>query len=224
MNKKAKQRVLGGLFFGLLFCLQLQTIGYSDDSNLDVLASPCTAPEWTLDSGVNEDNFFIGTVFSQCDLTPRGTGNLGQLVSFVKDEIVRQAIEIHEGPIEETYENLPSVRYNVTLDIDDDEDTLTVLQDMHVASDLTQKFLLTTDSLDVQGTGLSVYVKELHGRVVLDKITANNHFSMHFSNQAKVKKPWFISAGEFTRMVKSRLAKGYLKKREEAVAQFSENL
>jgi hypothetical protein len=158
---------------------------------------------------------FVGVLEGTCEFRLGHEADLPALDRHLL-ESVSSAQKVHEGPIEDTYEGLPGVRYDITTNYPG-SGNVTIRQNLHVATDTTTRVVYETDSTSVQATGFASFLRKLDVEFQVSKTgqPAAAGFKMRVAIQ--VAKPWYAPSGIFFSEAQKSAITQYNKSRDEAV-------
>jgi hypothetical protein len=127
---------------------------------------------------------------------------------------------INSGPTAETFENLPSVLYQVT----DVADQLTIKSDEHIATDRKTKLVYAGFSTDIEGSGLSSFLKQLDVRVDITPTSDPSVYHLILTTTIGVDKPGFIPNGAFEGQAEKNARQQFEKKRDQLLPEVANSL
>ncbi len=171
----------------------------------------CADSVWT------EGPMLVGKAFkgSQeivCQISLNHSGNLPKLDQFLT-EYIKKAQTVHSGPTPEIYANLPSVHYDITIKYVGQE-TVTMREDVHLATDLKTRLVFESFSSSVAGSGFAAYIRKVDSGVFVTRLNDDGtQFEIKVTNSIVVNKPWYSPSGVF-----------FSKARDNAVAQFRQSV
>jgi hypothetical protein len=181
-----------------------------NDQGQDQLGSKidwnCEAPTWVGSPGVDQ-GYFKGTLKTNCQFTAINGAGFENLRTYLMKKVTTapEVIKIHSGPTDETYLNMPSVKYDVTVAAARGDDALTVRQDAHLASDLLTRMVLDTVSTKTEGTGYGQYVKRLNMGLDVGATKSATLYTAVLSTRTVVEKPRYAPTGMFESKVKEAM-------------------
>jgi hypothetical protein len=156
-----------------------------------------------------------------CLVYPQLGGDLEKLQAYTIEEIKKEAI-IERGPIDTTFEGIPSKYLDSTVVIKG-KDSVTIRNDVNVATDTTTKLISSTISRKVTGVGNGVYLKKLDSRVDVLKTAVTTEDKVTITFYSEVEKPWYAPEGMFLNEIESRVPGQFAKLRDKVVDQMSKN-
>lgn len=166
----------------------------------------CTDAQWVGTPGMQGGNF-VGTQEGGCTVQLGHEGNLVLLDQYFL-EGVKASKTVHAGPTSETFQGLPGVMYDVTVEYDDGA-SVTVRADSHIATDQSTRVIYAVLSQSVRGSGMAGYIRKIDVTIEVDKGTAFGQVEVKLTNSITVDRPWYAPSGTFV-----------AKAKEAAVAQF----
>lgn len=183
----------------------------------------CGPERWVGEPGMRADRF-VGAMTSECEAALAGSrGDVGRLQDRLSDATLREN-EIHAGPIEETYEGLPSVRFDLTSRRTELGESLVLRLDLHLASDDLSRLVFDSLSTKIEGGGNAQYLKRLDTRMAVDRASDDGRFRFAMTNAVEVEKPWYAPTGIFVSKLKEGLREQYLSRRNAWVNQLADQL
>lgn len=182
----------------------------------------CDAERWVTPP-VLDDGVFTGHLFSDCSFSEARGGGLVALDRMFLDQVIASQ-KVHGGPYRETYDGLPSVRYDVTVKNGDESDSITMRQDAHVATDRVQRSVYATLSRKVEGEGMADYIRRVNIRIEILAGAVPGEYRLRASNLIQVDKPWFLPGGTFRSRAEKAHREQFVKVRDRMVAQIAGKL
>jgi hypothetical protein len=174
----------------------------------------CGQVEWK-EAPQMVDGEFRGQLQVTCDLTPTKGGDYASLKEFTTQPLKRGTI--HSGPVSEIYRELPSDRYDVTIEVGG-KDSARVRQDVHLATDMGTRYLMHSFSKSIQGTGNAKYLKRVDTQVEVSKNPAKaGSYRVQMSGVTYVEQPWFAPEEMFYNELKTRLPQELAKVRDRMI-------
>lgn len=180
----------------------------------------CGAPRWKSDPQV-VSNVFRGTVTMRCDLTTAGEGDYRKLFdTYVKGTETEGTV--HSGPVETTYENLPAVKFDLTLDVNEDG-LQSVRTDTYLAGD-DGHFVAAALSTQISATGLAANVIKMDNVLRVSRGTRQRTHGIQIEATTHVRKPLIVGVNQFKRIVMDRAEKAIREKGPSTARFVSESL
>ena len=190
----------------------------------DSPASPgyeCQAPVWVKNPQWKQGDLYLAEIRANCVIHPQRGGDFNQLAAFAVDQIKKQAT-VHKGPVSEIFEGMPAQYFDATVAIHS-KDSVTIRQNVNIATDATSKFVSSSESTNVQGTGYGEYLKRLDSRLeVLSANSVTDH-PAQVSFYAEVEKPWYAPEGMFLDEIQKRVPDQFAKVRDRLVSDLAKN-
>lgn len=162
----------------------------------------CEKPVWA-DGPHLIDRHFVGTIVNPCRFEAQSGGGPTELEGYLNDKVVRTAIEIHAGPIAETYLELPGNYYDVTVDVGSKKPQL-VRQDIKIASDQAQRLEFFTHTKKVITPGITQkYLKDTQILISIRRqpTQTNRDYRLDSATTIRLKKPWFMTMERIKREI-----------------------
>jgi len=141
-------------------------------------------------------------------LSPELGGDFSKLEAYELDQL-KQRAEIHQGPLDETFESLPSQYLDLTAKVVGKSFGAEVRSDVHVASDHVQKFVSASQSRSILGTGYGENLKKAETRIQIEKSADPGQDSLKITVSAEFTKPWFIPESVLLSEARARGPKEY---------------
>ncbi|HAR43082.1 MAG TPA: hypothetical protein DCS07_10720 [Bdellovibrionales bacterium] len=191
---------------------------------LNTTATPiawnCQPAEW-LSTPELKNGIFTAALTSECTVGAPG-GRVLNLDQYLLDR-VGQGTTIHEGPISETYADLPSIRYDLSMRLENDGNPVTIRSDVHFATDRKDRFVYASASKDIEATGTASYLKKVTERV---EVTAQpeSQFRFSVSSSIEVEQPWYAPSGAFKSQTTKSFVSNFQSARDQRVPHWGEKL
>jgi hypothetical protein len=183
----------------------------------------CAPERWVLGPRY-DDGHFKGVIETQCEVRDARGKGLSSLADHVRGYIVSGSKTVHSGPIAETWDGLPSQRWDITVEYGSASDRLTVRQDAHLANDNVTRFLYETLSSRVTGTGSADMVKRLDNVVEVKPETTPGAYSVVLNATLWAKKPWYAPSGVFMREAERGAVNAFRRARDSTMPRVVGNL
>jgi len=126
-----------------------------------------------------------------CAIEPQQGGDFGKLQAYEMDQAKVRGT-VNAGPTDETFEGMPSKYVDFTLQLKDKKFSVDVRSDLHLATDLASRFVSSSKSKDVRGTGYGEYAKRINTRIVATKTAQAGQDQVAFTVYAEFVKPWYV--------------------------------
>lgn len=156
--------------------------------------STCESPVWESEPARLASGNYGAEISAVCTIHPTLGGDLAKLESYVLMQF-QQRGSIRVGPIDETFETLPSKYLEVEVQQAGKDFSARIINDVHIATDLTQELRLSTRSKKIIATGYAEYVKRIDTRMELATATAPGEHLAKITVMGEVAKPWFVPEG-----------------------------
>lgn len=168
----------------------------------------CEAPDW-VEPLMYSGSRLNGAVSARCRFTgvAKQTNGLPDLESHLSRRLMVEAKQIHEGPVTEKYLGMPSNRYDVTSVITADGESLTVRQDLHLASNGIDRLVSHGFSKTVSGTGNAAYFRRLDSELDVRATSAPRDYTMRILSRISLAKPGLVPSGYFREEVRKQIEK-----------------
>jgi hypothetical protein len=213
-------QTLSVLFQGIL-----GTFGVSEHDVRQQLIPPagytCQAPVWIKRPQLKKGAVYLASMKATCLVYPQLGGDLEKLQAYTIEELKKEAT-IERGPIDTTFEGIPSKYLDSTVVIKG-KDSVTIRNDVNVATDNTTKLVSSTISRKITGVGNGVYLKKLDSRVDVLKTAVRTEDQVTITFYSEVEKPWYAPEGMFLNEIESRVPGQFAKLRDKVVDQMSKN-
>jgi len=119
----------------------------------------CEKPVWTA-GPLMDGEMFKGALTAPCVFKGHGGGSFLKLRLVLNDWLVAEATAVHAGPIDETYQGMPSTYFDVTVSTKN-PNVQGVRMDVHIAGDDVSHLLINNFSKQIIATGTGKYLKRL---------------------------------------------------------------
>lgn len=160
----------------------------------------CQSPQWTSGPAV-EGGQFKGTIEVDCEFGAVANVGFPALKQYFIEEAKSTAKEIHAGPNDETFEGMPSSYLDVTSNIEIQGNTATVRADVHLATDTTSRFLFSTASKKITGTGQAKYLRAVTSEADVRSTATAGRFTVQSKTSMVVDKPGIVPAEFFKKKI-----------------------
>ncbi len=178
----------------------------------------CEPESWVEAPGI-VNGMFNGTLAGKCTVSGAKPQGLVSGDEYFLGKTSKSS-SINSGPTPETYENLPSVLYNVT----DVSDQVTIKSDEHIATDRKTKLIYAAFSTDVEGSGLSGFLKKLDVIVEITPTSDPSEYHLKLITTIGVSKPAFIPNGSFEGRAEQSAKEQFEKKRDLLLPEIADHL
>lgn len=158
----------------------------------------CDEPKWKSDPVV-VSKMFRGTLTMQCTIVTAGDGDYRKLAeTYVRATTEKETV--HSGPTETTYENLPGVSFDVTLEVND-EGMNSVRTDTYIVGDGESHFVVAALSKEIDASGLAANVTRMDNTVRVARGSEPRSHVVNIETYTEVKKPLLIGVEGFKNIV-----------------------
>ena len=166
----------------------------------------CSEPAWVGTPGLR-GGIFEGTLNANCDVALKAVGNFTHLQNQLGSRMANENVKVNAGPIPETYKEMPSQYFDVTMSGDGQGEHVTIDQDIHIATNSKDLLFFDTVSRKIVGSGMSQYLLSMNAFAkVTTAATADPvDFKIEFTNSVRIKKPALVPGGMFVSKVKAQL-------------------
>jgi hypothetical protein len=183
--------------------------GLPEDATLnDAGQWTCGNPSWVGNPGMQPTGF-VGVQEGTCTVQLSRDGSISALDQHFRDGIKDSKI-VHAGPVDETFQGLPGVLYDVTVEVTDGA-FVTIRQDVHIASDRTTQVIYATVSKSVAASGMAGYLRKLEIGMEITQGDAPGKYNVKLTNGITVAKPWYAPTGIFVSKAKEQAVNQFLK-------------
>ncbi len=187
----------------------------------EAAAPVCGAVDWVKPPVMNGD-IFEGAIQTQCSIQSTFGGDFDRLQNYALKQLLEQGGKIDRGPIAETFEDLPSNLYDITIDRQG-KDRFIIREEAHIATDRQTKLISAANSKSIGGTGNAKYLKKIDARIeVLNTDKVGTH-TLIMSGVTHIERPWYAPEGMFMSEIKERLPKEIVKIRDKVAQEVSVN-
>ena len=160
----------------------------------------CAEPKWAGEPTFS-GSILTAVLENDCEMTaPHSDKSMSNLDQFFTENTLKARF-VHSGPVSETFLGMPSKYFDVTIREKSGSETITIRQDIHLATDLSNRLIYDVKSTSCEGTGMAEYLKGVATRI---EVKAGNTYKVHIRNEVRAEKPWyapeavFISKGKET--------------------------
>ena len=169
-----------------------------------VLASAsweCVDPYW-LEPPKMEDDIFVGSIGSECNLYGSQSDGLETVAQFIRHDIEASGkYTLHSGPISQQRE-FKGALYDFTDVRNEDGESIKIRQNAFVGTDRSKKFIYTTESTKIEASGIAAYLQKVSFSTSIEKKT--NFCVAHFENVVRIERPWFAIGFVFRSISKDK--------------------
>jgi len=183
----------------------------------------CEKEDWVGAPTLGSDNIFRGTIAVNCLITESQKSGLVSLDTFLLQQVAGAKI-IHAGPIQEYYEGLPAVRYDVTVDIQNEHGTVVMRQDVHLATDRISRLMFATFSTNIDASGMAGYMRKVDAIVDVKPGPKQKAFSVRASTYMEVAKPWYVPRATFLKEATKAALDQFKGYRDKVIPELAGNL
>jgi hypothetical protein len=181
----------------------------------------CQAPVWVNRPQLKVGSVYLASMKADCMVYPELGGDFEKLQAYTIEEIKKEAT-IDRGPIDGTFEGLPSKFLDSTVVIKG-KDSVTIKNDVNIATDKVAKYVSATTSRKITGTGNGVYLKKLDSRVEVVRTAVKTEDKVTITFYSEVEKPWYAPEGMFLNEIETRVPGQFAKLRDKVVEQMGKN-
>lgn len=183
----------------------------------------CEEMVWT-DPPVVQNDLFKGTLFVECEFKALSGGGFPQLRDYLLETIVNESQEVHAGPIEETYEGLPSTYYDTTTVFEEDGSTAAIRGEFHVATDEIEHLINDYLSKKISGSGMAGYVKKADLRSDVFVTDTDQWYRIEASAHTEIERPWYVPGSIFKDEVIKKIETEVENRKEEIINEVANNI
>ena len=144
---------------------------------------------------------FEGTQSIDCIFEGLSGGGVRELRKHMEDALPKSASAIHEGPMIENFEGLPSLAYDLTLDMETEKENVSIRGKTHIATNGFTKLHNTFISTKVPTRGNAKYLKKIRTDIDVEATEWKGWYNFKFSNFTRVEKPWFVNSETFVNTI-----------------------
>jgi hypothetical protein len=196
-------------------------------SNSEILTDGyvCKNPVWVKRPQLKAGSLYLAAMSAECTVYPQLGGDLEKLQTYTIEQIRKEAT-VERGPIDGTFEGLPSKYLDATMTVKADQrskDSVTIKQDVNLATDKTSKLIWSSVSRNIVGSGNGAYLKKMDTRADVNKTSSRTEDSVVLSFYSEMEKPWFAPEGMFLNQMLKRMPEEFEKLRDRLVGDMSKN-
>ena len=181
----------------------------------------CQEPAWVKAPQLKAGAVYLAAMSAECTVYPELGGDLEKLQAFSIEQIRSQA-QVDRGPIDATFEGIPSKYLDVTAIIRG-RDSVRIQQDVNVATDKATRLVSSTVSRKISGTGNGAYLKKLDSRIDVTKTAVKTEDRVVISFYTEIEKPWYAPEGMFLAEIEKRVPGEFAKLRDKVVEEMGKN-
>ncbi|MEN9723256.1 MAG: hypothetical protein RJB38_1242 [Pseudomonadota bacterium] len=181
----------------------------------------CQKPQWLKRPQPKSGSIYLASMSAECLVYPELGGDFEKLRAFSIEQL-RSRSTIERGPVDVTFEGLPSKYLDVTVKISGKNAT-TIRQDVNLATDQHTKFVSSSLSRRIDGTGYGAYLKKVDTRVDVTKTEVKTEDRVVVTFYSEVEKPWYAPEGVFLSEIESRVPGEFAKLRDQVVGEMAKN-
>lgn len=171
-----------------------------------------------------KDGRLGGTLNIDCEVEAINGGGLLALRRHMVDRIPVHAHQVHGAPKVENFQGLPSMAYDITLQLDAEGETVPVRGVTHIATNgftqLRNVFVATT----LPTSGKARYLKDMRSEVAVQKMDRPGWYRVNLSNTSQLARPWFAPAKTFARVFKDKSEQAFAEKTERILTSLANRL
>ncbi len=184
-------------------------------------AAICAEPVWVVRPQRKTGAVYRASISAECLIAPDLGGDFETLRSFSIRQIREQAT-IERGPIDRTFEGLPSKYLDVTAVIKG-KNGVTIRQDVNLATDGSDRFISSTVSRRISGTGYGAYLRKMDSRIDVYKTSIPTEDRVVMTAYSEMEKPWYAPEGMFLDELNQRVPTEFAKLRDRVALEMSQN-
>jgi len=181
----------------------------------------CDTGKWLSQPELDEDGIFTAVRGSECIVTSPG-GKVLNLDRYLLSR-VGHGTTVNEGPIDEIYEGLPGVRYDLSMRLENDGNPMVIRSDVHFATDQKERFIYASQSKDIEASGTAGYLQKITEKVLVVALP-ENRFQFSLASSIDVAKPWYAPSGTFKTQMEKAFIKNFNSERDERIPHWGEKL
>jgi len=181
----------------------------------------CKSPVWVKRPVLIRGAVYAASMSADCAVYPQLGGDFAKLQAFSLDQLKKQGT-INSGPTDTTFEGLPSLYVDTTVVIKG-KDSATIRQDVQLATDREKKFISSTISKKISGTGYAEYLKKLDTRVEVLKTAVATEDASRVIFYTEMEKPWYAPEGMFINEILTRVPDQFTKLVNKVMEETSKN-
>ncbi len=198
------QNISAVLIFSLLACNSLAQTAAS----LPVRWT-CTAPDWVINPYF-KDGILIGRVGSNCSLSGAPKDGPSRLFHFLRSDVEKSGrYTVHSPAKKSEREHYTGVVWDVTDSFSEEEDSLSIRQNMFLGLAPSKALLYETQSTEVKASGRASALQKVIFRTVF------HPSQIRFENEVHLDRPWYaFPPFLFRKVSKSVIEEKFLKARD----------
>ena len=183
----------------------------------------CASPYWSDEARV-QNGEFSGTVKMDCRVLGSSGDGLIELRKHMISQVPVSVSRVSAGPVVSLYDGMPSNHYEVTLDIDADEEAVQLKGNTYIVTDGFTQLRNIFESTEAPKTGMARLLKSLRDEVKVVPDSQDGWYRVTFSYQSVISKPFLLSSGVFKRELKSQQEQRLIERRERVLNDIASNL
>lgn len=196
------------IFLALLFLAALPKVSliFASESPWD-----CQEENWTAEPRM-EEGLYKSELESRCVFEPSGGKNFADLREKLQEYLISKR-EVHAGPILGQWNGIPSWTYDTTV-TPPGEASLRIRESVVLATDGLGRFWYGTQSKEIQGSGLSSYLKNVSFSLELKRTPGSPRIAVVMRNGIQVERPWYALGPIFFLITKGKAKEKFAVARE----------
>lgn len=201
----------GNLFVGIFKLLAL--VAGLGESSLPVSGlelSTCDTPVWEAEPAKLSGGNYGAEISAICTIRPSMGGDFAKLEAYALSQF-RQRGAITVGPVDESFEALPSKYLEIEVQQAGKDFSARIINDVHLATDLTERLTMVSRSKKIVATGYAEYVKRIDTRMSFVATTVLGEHRAKITVLGEVSKPWFVPEGTLLSEARKRGPAEYAK-------------
>lgn len=182
----------------------------------------CEEVVWSTAAIVRDQ--FNGAMELRCEVEGlTGEGIIG-LRKHMVAVLPKSAEKIHSGPEVESFESLPSVRYDLTLRMNAENESALVRGDAHIATDGFTRLRNVFVGREMPTNGAARYIRSVNSEVSVEPTDRPGWFRVRILNANLVARPWYISAPKFRQAMVDRSEEEFTTRAESILTDLANHL
>lgn len=168
----------------------------------------CDDETWSSPLNFDRDGMLKGTITSLCYAPESKRQGFISLSEMLLNETVRNAYQVHNGPVRGPYLGMPAVRYDLTTRYENGKDPLFIRSDFFVATDEVNRLVYANLSKKVNSSGMAKYLKKVD--LLIESVPAGKGgYYYRISASVAAERPFYAPEGTFKNEAEKMMRKQY---------------
>lgn len=190
---------------------------------LGAIEFECTKPKWSMGPTV-KSNVFEGTVDGECLFRNVSAVDWKSMQDLFEAQTKEEAMTIHSGPEEATFEAAPAVHYDITALQKAKGDQAKIRSDVFLQTDLATRATIATISKNIVGEGFAAKLRRVNSRVGFTAMKRDEAYRLLIQVTVEIGKPTLVTPDLFKKLAMQNLEEEMTTRQRQEADAISEHL